>query len=92
METLQDMDAEEAHKQLQLERSRCRFLEVDIEMEKMRATKYRSIVLPVRTLAGEAGEDSSGASRPGASRTRHADRSVLTRPTLPAADVRCSDL
>ncbi|KAN0117987.1 hypothetical protein V8E52_005574 [Russula decolorans] len=74
-EILQDMDAEELLRQVQI---RCGMLEADLEAETMRAAKYREILA---TLAGEG----SGVTQPEASRVRHAARSALTRPTLPAA-------
>lgn len=77
------MDAEELLKQEQV---RCRILEADLEVETMRAAKYRNILAPL------AGEDGSGVTQPEASRVLHADRSALTRPTLPAASVCCPDL
>jgi hypothetical protein len=77
------MDAEERLKKVQV---RCRILEADLEVETMRAAKYRNILAPL------AGEDSSGVTQPEASRVLHADKSVLTRPTLPAASVCCPNL
>jgi hypothetical protein len=79
------MDAKELHKLLAQVQMRCLLLEVDKEVEALRAAKFRNIAQD----AALAGEDSSGATQPEASRILHADRSALARPTLPVASVCC---
>ena len=76
------MDAEELHRLLSQVKVRCQLLEVDKEVERLRAAEYRKILLG--TLAGE---DSSGATQPEVSRILHAATSALARPRLPTANV-----
>ena len=81
------MDAEEALKLLADARLQCRVLEVEKEAEALKAAKFRNIILA--TLAGER---SSDAIQPEASRVLHAARSALAPPALPAANVRHPNL
>jgi len=80
------MDAEEAYRLLKKVQIHCQALEVDKEVETLRAAKYRTIL---DTLAGE---DGSGATQSEASRVLHATRSALAPPTSPAANVCCLNL
>ena len=85
------MDAKGVQQLLSQGQARCQVLEVDVEVEALRAAKYRNIILG--TLLGEGG---SRATQPEVS---HVPRVVATRRlsplarlALPAANVGCPNL